>query len=171
MLWFKYGVSESDAAVSVVNGVGAALAFLSACVYYRYAHDRADVERKALQILAVLFAVFLAARVGIVRPSWIGFAAMFASIFMFASPLIALGKILKKHDASVLSLPTIAMTLAVSVSWTAYGAARRDLFIILPNAFGGLLGLAQLCIFFKYRPTMKTAPLKDRSSYDVITSP
>jgi hypothetical protein len=92
MLWFKYGVFLADPAISVVNGVGASIAFLSMCIYYGCCNDRADVERKALQVLAIIFAVFFAARVGLMPPSWVGLAAMIASIVMFASPLIALVK-------------------------------------------------------------------------------
>lgn len=67
-------------------------------------------------------------------------------------------------------MPTIIMTLAVSASWTSYGIAKSDTFVILPNSLGGLLGLAQLYIYFKYRPGQKSI-IKDRSSYDALTSP
>ena len=67
-------------------------------------------------------------------------------------------------------MPTIIMTFAVSISWIAYGITKSDGFIILPNSLGGLLGLAQLCVYFKYRPGQKSI-IKDRSSYDALAIP
>ena len=98
MLWFKYGVFLADPAISIVNGVGASIAFLSMCIYYGYCNDRADVERKSLQVLTIIFTVFFVARVGLVPPSWVGLAAMLASIVMFASPLIALVKFTNSNN-------------------------------------------------------------------------
>lgn len=90
ILWLKYGIFLADPAMVVVNGVGSIFAFISMCIYYRYTVERAEMERKVLQLLGLIFGLFLIARIGWLPPRSIGFIAMVASVVMFGSPLIDL---------------------------------------------------------------------------------
>lgn len=90
MLWFKYGVYLGDAALIIVNGVGAITSLVSLIVYYVYTGEKPDVEKRLLQLLLGLAFLFSIVRLGWIDPRWVGLVAMVASVTMFASPLVAL---------------------------------------------------------------------------------
>ena len=90
MLWLKYGFCRADDALIMVNGFGALIAFGSMLVYYWYSLDKPAVERKAIVILGGILSIFVSMRLKIVGTNAVGFAAMLASILMFAAPLVAL---------------------------------------------------------------------------------
>lgn len=167
MLWLKYGAFLGDSALIIVNGVGALVSLVTLLIYYCYTNDRPAVERTALYTLANIAALFLVVRLGWIAPQWVGLVAMLASITMFAAPLIAIKNIIRKKDSSVLSLTSILMTLAAALAWTVYGFTKKDAFIVVPNAIGGIMGSLQMLLYCKYRSSER-ALFKDRSSYDSI---
>ncbi len=69
----------------------------------------------------------------------------------------AQGTIVRTRDSSMLSLQTIAISIAMSSLWAAYGAILGDACIVVPNVIGALLGGVQLAVQQRYsRRRMRT---------------
>lgn len=66
-------------------------------------------------------------------------------------------KIVKKRDSSLLSPPTILMTLLLALSWVLYGLTLRDPYVVIPNALGGILGLLQSLVYLRYRSPIRSS--------------
>jgi len=60
-----------------------------------------------------------------------------------------------------MSLPLCFMNFFVAGAWTYYGYLLWDLFIIVPNAIGTLLGAVQLALIFVYPPVPPVAPIEE----------
>eukprot|EP00929_Paragymnodinium_shiwhaense_P046952 TRINITY_DN23861_c0_g1_i3.p1 TRINITY_DN23861_c0_g1~~TRINITY_DN23861_c0_g1_i3.p1 ORF type:complete len:263 (-),score=49.12 TRINITY_DN23861_c0_g1_i3:107-895(-) len=68
------------------------------------------------------------------------------NVMLYASPLAALGTVLRTRSAEALPLAFSALTLLVSITWVAQGLLIGNITVYLPNALGVLLGISQLAI-------------------------
>ena len=83
------------------------------------------------------------------------------SIVMFGAPLLTLKQVITCKNASGhISLPVAALSLLVTILWTSVGVQFKDSFIIIPNALGIILSLAQLTVYWVYRPNHTLLPTR-----------
>lgn len=71
-------------------------------------------------------------------------------IFFFGAPLQALAQVVKSGSSDCIHIPSMIMTVINTVFWLAYGFARRDPVIVVPNALGLMLGLCQVLLCLVY---------------------
>lgn len=166
VFWFKYGFILGDVAMTVVNGVGMLCAMYAGLVHYRHTPHRTSCEVVMLLALTGILIWLGSIAAGVIKLDGVGFSAMAASVVMFAAPLVALVHIVQhrlragetprgveRRPLSIwlpragLSLPMIAVTMLLSVSWVAYGLSIADAFVVIPNGLGVLLTLLQLAVW------------------------
>lgn len=71
-------------------------------------------------------------------------------VFFYGAPLKTIRTVMADKDSSSIHLETMGMTFINTSFWIAYGLARHDFVIVLPNAAGLSLGLAQGLLSFIY---------------------
>jgi solute carrier family 50 protein (sugar transporter) len=79
-----------------------------------------------------------------------GFCANINVIFFYASPLQAIKRIVDSKTSNEIHIPTVIIGWTNAIFWMAYGFARRDLVISIPNGIAMLLSSTQglLCCIY-----------------------
>jgi len=67
-------------------------------------------------------------------------------VFFYGAPLSTIWSVFRTGSSSSIHLPTMVTNTLNGVFWCAYGFAVMDLFILIPNGLGALLGFVQLCL-------------------------
>ncbi|KAL7571722.1 hypothetical protein ACA910_002822 [Epithemia clementina (nom. ined.)] len=80
----------------------------------------------------------------------VGVAVNLNLVFFYGAPLSTIAQVLKERNSATIHIPTIVTSTANGLFWFAFGLAVFDLFIIVPNGLGALLGVVQmfLCVTF-----------------------
>mmetsp|Transcript_11238 Transcript_11238/g.13298 ORF Transcript_11238/g.13298 Transcript_11238/m.13298 type:complete len:290 (-) Transcript_11238:246-1115(-) len=85
-----------------------------------------------------------------VKQQVIGLCVNINLIIFYGAPLSTIAMVLRTMDSSSIHRRTLAMTLLNSFFWGSYGVGVMDMWILVPNLCGVILGLIQLmlcCIF------------------------
>ncbi|VDN51452.1 unnamed protein product, partial [Dracunculus medinensis] len=149
--WFRYGLLKMDYTMIMVNIV-AVILYSIYSIFYLYMSKEKMIA--CLLIIIVIFSISLMAFFvqfyGIRTIDILGFTCMMLNIINFGSPLAGLRVVLKRYSCDTLPLPLCIGNLFVSTEWCMYGILVRDIYIIIPNAVGALLGLVQLSLFLLF---------------------
>lgn len=158
LLWSTYGVLRNDAALLFVNATGVLLSFYYLSLCYKFiershnapesdtidhsqleAKKRAFITKVSIPILIWLFSIafcFLWNE----GSEWLGRICLFATIVLFASPLIVLKNVLITRNGSLISSSLTLAQIANCSSWSLYGYLISDSYIWIPNCIGAILG-------------------------------
>ena len=66
-----------------------------------------------------------------------------ALVFFYGAPLHTMKKVVQTKCSDSIHVPTMVLNWSNTSLWLAYGVARKDPIILIPNAIGLLLGLMQ----------------------------
>jgi solute carrier family 50 protein (sugar transporter) len=71
-------------------------------------------------------------------------------VFFYGAPLQTMRTVIVQKSSESIHAPTMVMNWFNTSFWLAYGIARKDLIIVLPNAIGLFLGVSQgfLCLLY-----------------------
>ena len=67
-------------------------------------------------------------------------------VFFYGAPLSTIYQVLKTRSCASIHVPTMLTNTANGAFWFAYGVAVWDLFIVIPNGLGALLGVVQFVL-------------------------
>ena len=82
--------------------------------------------------------------------NWIQVVGLFAGVCTASSLLPQLIKTIKEKKAEDISKLMLVVLMTGVATWVVYGILRKDLPIILTNAFSFLLNVAMLILRIKY---------------------
>ena len=71
-------------------------------------------------------------------------------IIYYAAPLESIIKVVRTKSSNSIHVPSVLMNVVNTSFWIAYGTAKKDLIIIIPNGLGLLLALAQGVVCLVY---------------------
>ncbi|KAI6689506.1 hypothetical protein NL676_026334 [Syzygium grande] len=148
-------VSRNNLLLTTINGIGGVIEFAYIVIFLMYAPKK---ERtKVLGLFALIMTVFsaiasvsLLALHGNTRKFFCGVAAALFSTIMYASPLSVMRMVIKTKSVEFMPFLLSLFAFLCGASWLAYGLLSGDPFVIVPNAFGTGLGLAQLILYAIY---------------------
>lgn len=85
--------------------------------------------------------------------STVGIVVNVNLVFFYGAPLQTMRAVITESNSESIHIPTMIMNWCNTSFWIAYGFARRDPVIILPNSIGLLLGIMQgiLCALYPRR--------------------
>ena len=157
ILWTYYGALIDDVPVLISNSTGIVFGCAYFAVFCFYAN--ATIRRSNIR-LCIGLGVLLAISIGVqflfndeqYQSSYIGFLGCTTAVFLMASPLTELKRVINEESTQSMSFSmSLAMTLN-GLSWTIYGAviANFNLFIVAPNFIGCIAGCIQLVLFVIY---------------------
>eukprot|EP00545_Synedropsis_sp_CCMP1620_P005943 CAMPEP_0119017388 /NCGR_PEP_ID=MMETSP1176-20130426/16416_1 /TAXON_ID=265551 /ORGANISM="Synedropsis recta cf, Strain CCMP1620" /LENGTH=241 /DNA_ID=CAMNT_0006971099 /DNA_START=46 /DNA_END=771 /DNA_ORIENTATION=- len=75
-------------------------------------------------------------------------------VFFYGAPLEAMWRVIRSQSSDAIHVPTMIMNWINTTFWMAYGFARQDPIIYLPNGIGLVMGILQgilVCLFPRRR--------------------
>lgn len=168
-LWYGTPiVSPGIILVFTVNSIGAMfqLVYISIFIIHAEGSKKLKMLGLVLGVFAV-FAVIVAISLYLFEPpsrqTFVGYLSIFSLISMFASPLFIINLVIKTKSVEYMPFYLSLATFLMSLSFFAYGMFKNDPFISVPNGIGGVLGVIQLVLYFRYSNSGEEprAPLLD----------
>uniref|UniRef100_A0A0E0JHQ9 Bidirectional sugar transporter SWEET n=1 Tax=Oryza punctata TaxID=4537 RepID=A0A0E0JHQ9_ORYPU len=162
LLWFYYGVTKPDGLlVATINGFGAVVELAYVALFIGYAADQATRLNtiKWAVVLDIGFTglVFVVTRFAIselnLRIMVIGIVCACFNIFMYGAPLAAVRTVITEGSVEFMPL-FLSMSLLINGGiWVAYAMLDRDIFLLIPNGIGFILGTIQLIVYY-FHPSL-----------------
>lgn len=154
MMWASYGILKDDATIVPVNVIGMLLQLVYILCFFFYCKHKGKEVTSVLYGAIVSVALYLYLMYYVTdetqRLTNLGFACVFFTVAMQASPLAAVAKVVRTKSTESMPFLFSFMMVIVSFLWLCYGTAVEDVNIQVPNASGVLLGLIQLSLFCIY---------------------
>ncbi|KAG9455673.1 hypothetical protein H6P81_000181 [Aristolochia fimbriata] len=161
-LWIFYGlpfIHPNNLLVVTSNAAGFALEAIFLIIYLCYAN-----KKQRLKVVSVLIfeAVLVAAVATLVlilvhthkrRTLIVGIVNLIVNSIMYASPLTIMRTVIKTKSVKYMPFYLSLTGFLCSLSWAAYAFLQIDLFILIPNGIGLVLGIAQLILYGCYYKT------------------
>ncbi|KAG1346907.1 Bidirectional sugar transporter SWEET6b [Cocos nucifera] len=170
MLWVFYGlpvVHPGTILVSTINGIGVVLEAVYLCIFFFYSPNRLRLRLLKMVAFEVVFmagvvmGVILIAHTHHRRQIIVGVLSVVFCTAMYASPLSILRVVIKTKSVEYLPFYLCLAGLFNGACWTTYALIRFDIFVLIPNLLGALLGVVQVLIYFFYHrstPKRETHP-------------
>jgi solute carrier family 50 (sugar transporter) len=155
--WLTYGLLVRDYYVFAPNVTGVCMGLYFTMSCYLYA-DESVRTRMDLQLNGMCALVFVACMVSFITfrdnlehgKLLLGLVSVLLLVSFYTSPLSEFAAIIRRRDASSISLPLAAATLVNAGLWLVYGLVLADVFVYAPNVLGILCALAQFVLRWRY---------------------
>ncbi|KAI3900539.1 hypothetical protein MKW92_022452 [Papaver armeniacum] len=170
MLWVYYGlpfVRPHSILVVTINGIGLGIEFIYVCIFLIYANKTskfgrgyvllvfaAEVAFCALVLLLLTYVPFLVRN----RPMLTGVLCDIVNILMYGMPLDNLVQVIKTKSSRYMPKWLLLFNALNGGCWLTFALLRLDIYILISNGLGFVLGIIQIIVWFKYR----NGPEKDQ---------
>ncbi|CAN0897171.1 Bidirectional sugar transporter SWEET16 [Linum grandiflorum] len=174
-LWTFYGLLKTDGLLIVtVNGAGVMFQSIYVVLFLTFAPR--DKKISTAILVGIMNIGFLGAVIAITllalpksheKITFVGTLCMGLTIGMYAAPLSAMRMVIQTK--SVMYMPfllSFCLFLNGGV-WSVYAVLVNDIYIIVPNAIGLVLGTAQLVIYMVYNDKSDEATSDDEIDKEV----
>lgn len=156
LMWVYYGVLDPKGLlITTISAIGAALEIIYVTVYMVLASkpQRLSTVRLSclgsLILLIILIGTLLGAQ-GNKRLYIVGLLAGINAVCMFAAPLSVMRQVIRTKSVEYMPLFLSLCLFVCGGVWSSYALIVRDLFVLVPNGIGFLLGTAQLLLYAIY---------------------
>ncbi|OWZ03162.1 MtN3-like protein [Phytophthora megakarya] len=101
----------------------------------------------------------------------LGYLANVATFALFMSPFEKIKLVFQTKSSAAIPVLLCAIIFANSSLWLINGIVDDDLFIVVPNVVGVSLTVAQLSLFYIYRPSRNNSSVyRDDDEIDVVVN-
>ncbi|KAL0923813.1 hypothetical protein M5K25_004591 [Dendrobium thyrsiflorum] len=167
MLWVFYGlpiVQPNTILISTINAIGVFVVIIYLTIFFFYSPK--EMRMKLLAILAgevVLMAMVVTLVLTIVhthdvRSLIVGILCIIFCVCMYASPLSIMMLVMSTKSVKYMPFWLSFAAFLDGVCWTSYALIKFDIFVLIPNGLGAILGLFQLSIYAFY---YKSNPMEE----------
>ncbi|KAL2584552.1 hypothetical protein AAZV13_14G135400 [Glycine max] len=139
-----------------VNGAGIPFELSYVLIYFWFSSPKGKVKVAitTVTILAVFCFIAFVSAFAIpghrYRKLLVGSIGLAVSIALYASPLVAMKKVIQTKSVEFMPLPLSLSSLLASLLWMTYGLLIGDIFVAGPNVVGTPLGILQIVLYCKY---------------------
>ncbi|KAJ6694512.1 hypothetical protein OIU85_005216 [Salix viminalis] len=156
-LWTFYGLLKPAILIVTVNGAGAIFQLTYVTIFLVYATR--DKKIKTARLVAILNVGFLGAVIAVtilamhggLRITFVGVLCAALTIGMYAAPLSAMKLVIQTKSVEYMPFFLSFFLFLNGGVWSVYALLVKDYYIGVPNAFGFVLGSAQLILYMVYR--------------------
>ncbi|XP_074307230.1 bidirectional sugar transporter SWEET17 isoform X2 [Silene latifolia] len=157
LLWTYYGIIKPELLVSTINGFGVVVEIVFVALFLIFAPRRMKIKTAVL--VGLLDIAFFAASVvvpklaleGRQQVDALGFICAGLNVVMYGSPLAAMKTVVTTKSVEYMPFPLSFFFFLNGGIWTLYAFLREDIYLLVPNGIGCLLGVAQLLLYAMYR--------------------
>lgn len=156
LLWLLYGAVKSLTLVLTINGAGLILEFMYLVIFLVLATRKPKLScfYMILGISSFYAIVVLVVALAVPKDTQgevVGSICVIIGTLMYASPLAVMKLVIKSRSVQYMPFLLSFASFGNGCLWTAYGAFAKDVFIILPNGLGTVLGGVQLLLYGYYK--------------------
>ncbi|KAF9622366.1 hypothetical protein IFM89_031169 [Coptis chinensis] len=182
MLWIYYAFLKSEAYLLItINSVGCVIETIYLALYMIYAPRKAKEQfvnmicnssfglvyiilqlltAKLLLLLnlglfcLIFLLTFLLAK-GPNRVQILGWLCVAFSTSVFAAPLSIMRLVIRTRSVEFMPFSLSFFLTLSAIVWFSYGLLLKDVYIVLPNILGFILGVLQMALYMIYKNTKK----------------
>ncbi|KAI3703489.1 hypothetical protein L1987_73602 [Smallanthus sonchifolius] len=172
-LWILYGLLDPDDGLLIVtvNTAGATMQALYLVLLFIYSSKEKRVQYFGFVVLdIVLFGMVLAFTLVAFgegsRRTFTGVLCATFTLMMYAAPLAALRTTIKTKSVEYMPILLVFSLFLNGCVWFTFALMVTDIFVIVPNALGILLGSIQLIVYLKYRNSTPVLSELDKGCLD-----
>ncbi|XP_058100288.1 bidirectional sugar transporter SWEET3b-like [Magnolia sinica] len=153
--------------IITVNGLGILLEFSFILTYFWFTStNRKKLVLLMLVTVAVVFCTTASVSTLVFddhrhRKALVGCIGLVSSVAMYASPLIAMRRVIDTESVEFMPFHLSLFSFMTSSLWMTYGLLGRDLFLVSPNLLGSPLCFLQLVLYCRYRKKSESWPQDD----------
>ncbi|XP_019054543.1 PREDICTED: bidirectional sugar transporter SWEET4-like [Nelumbo nucifera] len=177
MLWIVYGlppVHPHSILVITINGAGFIIELAYVFLFLLYSDRRKRIRILAMMLVEFAFVGAIAVLVLTLahthdrRSLIVGSFCVFFGTLMYAAPLSIMKLVITTKSVEYMPFFLSLASFANGVCWTIYALVHFDLFIIIPNGLGTLLGLAQLILYATFYKSTQRLKESRKSKEDEL---
>ena len=151
-LWLIYGLWENKSTLYINNAIGGSITLLWMIIFIIYSTGRRFFISFGLMVLLMLIVLGLGALFYFVIGSNVTyFIVLFFNVLNYAAPSEKIFDVIKNGNYVILPIFSIIGVFVCSAVWLIYGIIESDLGIIISNALGLALGVAQVVVYFVFK--------------------
>lgn len=156
-LWMVYGILRMDAIIMLPNITGLMLGGWYVGTYHSYCNN--STYRRSLDgyyqtcgFVAVSLLITLAVIGKNLGTSIVGLTAAFFNVISYGAPLAGLRIVIRDKSTACMPAEVSIGNFVCSSLWLAYGCVVSDLFVIVPNLLGVVVGSLQIGLLAIFPP-------------------
>ncbi|GAB4849180.1 hypothetical protein Ancab_003990 [Ancistrocladus abbreviatus] len=162
MFWIFYGapiVHPDSTLVITINSIGLVLEVAYTIIYFTYTDKKKRMQvilflLGELMIFAILASVTLKVfHTHKARSNFVGAFCVVFGIILYSSPLTVMVKVIKTKSVEFMPFFLSLAAFSNGLVWAVYALIKFDLYILIGNGIGALLGAAQLILYAIYYKT------------------
>jgi len=151
VVWTAYGALTQDLTVLLPNLSGLAFGLYYTAIFSKYSHYSLTKFYVAAALVVSAVGAFIVFFPATEAKQYIGYLGCSLAILLMASPLAALGTVLKTGSTASMPFAQSLATFMNAASWTGYGLLiAHDPVIAGPNMLGLLAAVVQLSLFARF---------------------
>ncbi|KAM4115209.1 hypothetical protein ACJW30_04G131400 [Castanea mollissima] len=166
-MWCFYGmpfVHPDSLLVITINGFGFIIEIIYITIFFFYSPW--SKRRKiiiALVIETIIFVLVVVLSLKLFhttkdRSTIVGVLSIILNILMYASPLTVMGRVIRTKSVKYMPFFISLAYFCNGVIWVIYAILKFDVFILVPNSCGAVLGLMQLILYASYYKSTQWDP-------------
>lgn len=181
-IWISYGFATPGRTIPLISnliGLACQLTYGIIFVVYSNGRNRSRIQFRLIASFVTLvtfvwFSFYVAPWFQCLSVSTIiGATGCLVNVAMYASPLEAVGQVIRTRSVEFLPLSLSITMMCNSLVWSAFSIYVGDLFLAIPNICGIALSLLQLLLYFLYQPGGQLTrdllkPVEDSKKYGAI---
>lgn len=149
-----YGFFSGNNDMIICNIPGAILGIIFHLIYWKYCdNDKWKVSILLFILITIILSGLTVALSFIstsISSSIFGILLNITGLIQYGSPLVKMYDIIKTKSSNGLALPLTIGTIFCSSSWTLYSSLHNDIYLLIINIIGLLLGITQALLFCIY---------------------
>mmetsp|Transcript_3272 Transcript_3272/g.7644 ORF Transcript_3272/g.7644 Transcript_3272/m.7644 type:complete len:240 (+) Transcript_3272:60-779(+) len=142
----------------LINGIGLFQFVAYVSIFMVHAKSRAREFLRLIMALLLFELILILSFEGVVprfgdgklKSRVSGLVTDVLNILLYGSPLIVMRKVIRTKSVKYMPLPMSVLTLVICVLWSAQAIFISNMTVLVPNAVGTLLGVAQLILYARY---------------------
>ncbi|KAL9240861.1 hypothetical protein vseg_015034 [Gypsophila vaccaria] len=156
-LWTYYGIIKPELLVSTINGFGVVVEIVFVALFLVFAPRGLKVKTGILvgflniAFFATAIVVPKLALKGRQQVDALGFICAGLNVVMYGSPLAAMKTVVTTKSVEYMPFLLSFFLFLNGGIWTLYAFLRQDIYLLVPNGIGCMLGAAQLVLYAIYR--------------------
>ncbi|GMF52362.1 unnamed protein product [Phytophthora fragariaefolia] len=176
LCWYSYAV-DNIIPLFLTAALGVICGAIFSVFFYRWTAHKRDVMRifiisGVIMLLETIYGLMaLLGWTGQTRSSagtTLGVLVIISSVGLYASPMATIRHVIRTKTSSSMPFTMGVVNVINSLCWVVYAILVDDIFILVPNASGALLGSIQLLLTFIYP---RKAPSEGQIISAVINDP